>query len=82
MCGFCNRNKKYQRKVKSFSKYVAQTQKYTNKHKMKQDRKIEHKAKMHQDNLAAVSKDLKINVDIYAYIKCVACIFLKRSINR
>ena len=49
---------------------------------MKQDRKIEHKAKMHQDNLAAVSKDLKINVDIYAYIKCVVCIFLKRSINR
>ena len=52
------------------------------KHKMKQDRKIEHKAKMHQDNLAAVSKDLKINVDIFAYIKCVVCIFLKRSINR
>lgn len=71
---------KSMRKVKSFSKYVAQTQQYTNKRKMKQDRKIEHKAEMHQDNLVAVSKDLKINVDIYAYIKCVVWDFVTNSI--
>lgn len=71
---------KSMRKVKSFSKYVAQTQKYTNKRKMKQDRKIGHKAEMHQDNLVAVSKDLKINVDIYAYIKCVVWDFVTNSI--
>ena len=45
---------------------------------MKQDRKIQYKAEMHQYNLVAVSQDLKINVDIYAYIKCIVCIFLKR----
>lgn len=74
---FATETKSIRERLKVFPSMLLK-HRNTQTHKMKQDGKIEHKTEMHQYNLVAVSQDLKINVDIHAYIKCVVCIFLKR----